>query len=206
MKEASSKIAICTSDHRTFSLEWCRFPRLSLLVRAMAIRHIVIRLPLWVNENAGDLLRKMAYCIQGGGGEVEVMGRPASTYFTYFLLYTYIVVDDKRVKVSIGVSRGRMREGGTQPLCLRTRPKYMGPARAFVQTMLEEVIGETLQYHVDVVSNKVKWRMGDRNGCVSDVFEVVKTVDGDTLEEEQWHVFDFQNEGIGTLLRPGISM
>jgi len=166
--------------------------------------HFVIQLPPWAYDEASDLLQRMAFGIHAGGGEVWVKGKPEGTYFTEFLLYTYIVVDGKRIKISMGVPRGRMRRDYILRLCLRTRQKYMEPARAFVQTVLDGIIGETLEYHVEIGTNMVKWRMGDRDGCVSDVFEVVKAVGTDMLGEEQWHVFDFQNRGIGTVLRPGI--
>jgi len=138
----------------------------------------------------------MAYAIHASGYKVTAKPKLEGNHLTDFLLYTNIHEQGKSIEISMGVTEYEKKGRAGVPR----------PARAFVQAVLEDVIGETLEYHVDVVSNMVKWRMGDRNGCVSDVFEVVKTVDGDTLEEEQWHVFDFQNGSIGTLLRPGISI
>ena len=167
----------------------------------MAKGYLGIRLPPWYGD-PHDLLLRMVFAIHGYGCEIWVKGKPESNYFTNFVMYTYILFDAKKVKVAMGVNCGRHREDDTPRLFLRTRRKYLHQARAFVLAVLAEISGESLEYKVDVASNMVKWKMGDRNGCVSDVFEVVRTVGSDRAV--QWHVFDYQNRGTGTVLRPGI--
>jgi len=119
-------------------------------------------------------------------------------------MYTYVPVDAKKIKVSMGLNLKRNGEGDSPRIYLRTRRKYVSQARAFARVVLSGIIGETLQYNVDGLSNKVMWSMGDRNGCVEEVFEVMRTIDYDGLGEVQWHVFDYQNRGVGTVLKPGI--
>ena len=170
----------------------------------MAKGYLGIRLPPSAHGDARDLLLKMVFAIHSSGGEVWVKGKQESNCFTNFVMHTYVPVDAKKIKVSMYMDPSRNGEGDSPRLYLRTRRKYIQQSRAFARVVLGGIIGESLQYNVDVLSNLVMWRMGDRSGCVEDVFEVVRTVDYDSLGEVQWHVFDYQNRSMGTVLKPGI--
>jgi len=168
---------------------------------AMAKLSLRIRLHPSTYDGASDLLVRMAYGIQSCGGKVWTKAKPEGYYHTHFSLYTHILVKCKKAKVAMDVTRGPANEGGVPCVSLRTRRKHMGQAQAFVRAILDRVIGETIEYAVDVVSNTIRWRMSDRTGCVADVFDVVQSVDRNSCGEKQWHVFDFQNHGTGTFLK-----
>ena len=165
----------------------------------MAKGCLAIRLPPWACADAAELLLKIAFGIHAARGKVCGMGKKKKFAF----LHAKIPVNNKMVDVSMGVRNfDKKKKPRTPSLYLRTSLSFMGKAQACVRAVLDEVISESLVYAVDTGADTVRWHMGNRAGDVAEVFDIVRSVPIDNLAEEHLHIFDFQHEGQGTVLRP----
>ena len=165
--------------------------------------HFDFPLPPAAHASASSLLLRLTFAAQFQGYEVNIQSKPGGNHLTHFLLNVKMVPGARSGgNVQFGVTEYSKTKRRLPPrMYVRTRPAHMDEAIRLARSLWHMVDGKELLYDVDCYTNQVRWRLGELTGAV-DAFEVIHTVNPCT-REETWHVFDFQNDGVGTVLHPG---